>query len=54
MNTKRILKQYISTLKLYMTEEPSLLFRLRTFDETKNYLLDILHVSITCLFQIQQ
>ena len=37
---KRMTKQYTSTLKINMTEEASLEFRLRKIDETKNYILD--------------
>ena len=36
MNIKRMIKQYISILKLNMAEEPSLLFRLRKIDEIRN------------------
>ena len=33
-------KQYISILKINMLKEASIEFRLRTIDETRNYLLD--------------
>ena len=40
MTLKRMTKQYISLLKVDMTEEASLEFRLGKLDETRNYVLE--------------